>query len=397
MSTATLHIEEKKTFVPQLRFSEFEGKWEKRKVGEIYKISAGGDIDSDRVSFEKTEKFKYPIYANAKKYKGFYGYSDIYKIEPGTITVAGRGVHIGIAHARDHRYYPIVRLLVLKPIKNEDIYFSENVINRLKLFIESTGVPQLTAPQFSNYKISIPSFPEQQKIASFLNVVDEKIQQLSRKKELLEEYKKGVMQQLFSGKLRFKDKNGEDYPDWEEEKLGDYLIKYSKKATENKQFPVLTSSRKGLYFQKDYFNGQDIASSDTTGYNIVPRGYFTYRHMSDDINFRFNINNLCDKGIVSTLYPVFTTNENLDDNFLVLKLNNGTEFKNYAILQKQGGSRTYMYFKKLEKLILQLPCLPEQKKIADFLTSIDAKIENVTQQINQAQNFKKGLLQQMFV
>ena len=205
------------------------------------------------------------------------------------------------------------------------------------------------------------------------------------------------MQQLFSGQLRFKTEDGKDYPDWEEKLLGEYLIKHSEVATENKQYPVLTSSRRGLFFQKDYFNGQDVASKDTTGYNVVPRGFFTYRHMSDDLDFKFNINHLCDRGIVSTLYPVFTTKESLDDTYLVLKLNNGIEFQKYAVLQKQGGSRTYMYFKKLELLEMKFPSIQEQQKIARYLSSMDTKIESVNNQITQTQAFKKGLLQQMFV
>ena len=74
------HIEEV-SFVPKLRFSEFDGNWNEEKLGEIFKINAGGDIDKDHVSQKKTEKFKYPIYANAEKNKGFYAYSDIYKIK----------------------------------------------------------------------------------------------------------------------------------------------------------------------------------------------------------------------------------------------------------------------------------------------------------------------------
>jgi len=96
--------------------------------------------------------------------------------------------------------------------------------------------------------------------------------------------------------------------------------------------------------------------------------------MSDDLIFRFNINNIVDNGIVSTLYPVFTT-KNIDDEFLRLKLNFGTEFKKYAIIQKQGGSRTYMYFNKLQQLELELPSVEEQKVISKFILKIEHKID----------------------
>ena len=169
-------------------------------------------------------------------------------------------------------------------------------------------------------------------------------------------------------KLRFKGFSD----DWEQRKLGDYLVQYLEVTTENNQYPVLTSSRKGIFFQKDYYDGNQIASIDNTGYNIVPHGYFTYRHMSDDEIFHFNINNITDYGIVSTLYPVFTTTGELDSKYLQYQLNYGSDFKQYAALQKQGGSRTYMYFNKLREFNLKMPILlQEQQVIAHFMINID--------------------------
>ena len=159
---------------------------------------------------------------------------------------------------------------------------------------------------------------------------------------------------------------------WEQCKLGEYLIQYTEVTIINDQYPVLTSSRKGIFFQKDYYDGNQIASENNIGYNIVPYGYFTYRHMSDDEIFYFNINNIIDNGIVSTLYPVFTTNNRLDSKFLQYELNFGKEFRKYSVLQKQGGSRTYMYFNKLRDLKLTITTsLKEQEYIRNLICSID--------------------------
>ncbi|WP_179989727.1 MULTISPECIES: restriction endonuclease subunit S [unclassified Acinetobacter] len=259
-------------------------------------------------------------------------------------------------------------------------------------------INSINGNNLKKYKFYLPEKKEQTKIASFLSNVDEKISQLTQKHELLSQYKQGMMQKLFSQQIRFKADDGSEFGAWEKVKLGSLLIKHDEKTEFNNQYPVLTSSRHGIYFQKDYFAGQDVASADTTGYNVVPYDYFTYRHMSDDLVFKFNINTICPKGIVSTLYPVFTVkDEHLNKYFLQTILNEGQEFKNFAIMQKQGGSRTYMYFSKLSELVLTIPCLEEQTKIANFLSAIDQKIEVVAQQIEQAKQWKKGLLQQMFV
>lgn len=239
-------------------------------------------------------------------------------------------------------------------------------------------------------KIPLPPLPEQKKIAEILSTWDEAIETTQNLISQLELRKKGLMQDLLTGKKRLPGFSG----DWEEVRLGDFLEKYSENTTCSDQYPVLTSSRRGLFFQEDYYTRQ-VASEDNTGYNIVPRGYFTYRHMSDDLIFKFNINHLCDFGIVSTLYPVFTTNEGLLDSYLLHELNEGISFKKYALMQKQGGSRTYMYFKKLQSLKLKLPNIPEQQAIVDCVNTIQKVISSHTQKLTQLKTQKKGLMQQL--
>lgn len=194
-------------------------------------------------------------------------------------------------------------------------------------------------------------------------------------------------------KIRFKGYND----DWEQRELGEYIIEYTEVTTVNNQYPPLTSSRKGIFLQKEYFAGNQIASCDNTGYNIVPYGYFTYRHMSDDEIFHFNINNIVENGIVSTLYPVFTTNEKLDSKYLQYQLNYGHEFLRYAILQKQGGSRTYMYLNKLRQLNLTIPnSVEEQGRISGFLSQIDHLITLHQRKLDKLINVKKSMLEKMF-
>ena len=402
--TKVLH--KKKVIAPKLRFNGFDEKWIIKNLGEIFQINAGGDIDNNHVSPIKTEKYKYPIYANAEKNKGFYAYSDIYKIEEGAITIAGRGVNIGIAHARDHKFYPIVRLLVLIPKKNENIYFAEYAINRINLFPESTGVPQLTVPQVSGYTISIPSIPEQEKIASFLSAVDEKIQLLTRKKQLLEQYKKGVMQQLFSDKLRFKDENGKAYPRWEEKKLGEI----------GDTFNGLTGKTKEHFGEgKPYIQYMQIfanAKIDITKCGLVQidKNENQPRVEYGDIFFTTSSETPNEIGTCSVLLDTteemylnsfcfgFRANslEQLVPNFAAYLFRNEI-FREKIIRLAQGSTRYNMSKVQFLKLKIALPNSKEQKKIADFLSAIDVKIESLSKQINQTQNFKKGLLQQMFV
>jgi type I restriction enzyme S subunit len=282
----------------------------------------------------------------------------------------------------------------------------------------SGTMKNISKPNFLSIKVNCPSLPEQQKIASFLSAVDEKIQQLTKKKSLLEQYKKGVMQQLFpstgsgqrSGQLRFKparpaggDENlsadrhdGNPYPEWKEKKISQVVTEVNERTIENNQFEVLSSTKSGIVLQSEYFNKQ-VASSDSSNYKIVRKGMFSYRSMSDTGSFTFNIQNVIEIGIVSPAYPVFKVNENQSAFYLYLTLNNSSHFKSQLLAMMEGGTRLALGFSKFKKMIVHLPSFEEQQKIATYLSSIDTKIEAVNTQITQTQTFKKGLLQQMFV
>lgn len=369
--------------IPELRFPEFNGNWNEKKIGEVFIVSAGGDISKDHVSHVKTDIFKYPIYANAAENKGFYAYSDIYKIIPPVITVAGRGVNIGIAHARNHKFYPIVRLLVLKPKGEKDIQFFEYRLNRINLFVESTGVPQLTAPQISGYKIKFPTLPEQQKIASFFTAVDKRIQLLEKKKAKLEEYKIGVMQKLFSHEIRFKSENGNDFPDWEEKKLGNLVT-----ITKGKQLNKSELTESGEYPCQ---NGGIAPSGYTHQYN-TEANTITISEGGNScgyVNFmktRFWCGGHC--------YALLNIKNSVILDFLFQYL----KFNQSDLMRLRVGSGLPNIQKgDITNFKIAVPSKEEQTKISTFLSFIDKSLDSIEQEIEGTTTFKRGLLQKMFV
>ncbi|RYQ19171.1 type IC HsdS subunit [Bifidobacterium pseudolongum subsp. pseudolongum] len=209
---------------PKLRFKADDGcdfpDWEDKTLGELFHISAGGDIDKNNCAAKQSEDYPYPVYANALVNNGTYGYANYYKIDGDTFTVTGRG-DVGHAVARHCMYVPIVRLLVCQPNMDDDVDFFAEQINHTRVFIESTGVPQLTAPQLSKIKVRRPTLPEQRKIADLLSAVDAVIAAQQAEVDAWEQRKKGVMQKLFSQEVRFKADDGSEFPKWEEKTLGE--------------------------------------------------------------------------------------------------------------------------------------------------------------------------------
>ena len=178
---------------PEIRFKGFTDAWEQRKVEDICtNISAGGDIDKSKL----VDSSKYPVIANALTNDGIVGYyNDDFRIKAPAVTVTGRG-DVGHAKARKIDFTPVVRLLALET--KHDVDFLENAINTISIVNESTGVPQLTVPQLSQYVISVPPTIEEEKaIGEYLLSFDNLITLHQRKCDKYKSIKAGLIRKLF--------------------------------------------------------------------------------------------------------------------------------------------------------------------------------------------------------
>ena len=171
-------------------------RWETVRLAAIFTISAGGDIDRQNSSPTYSTSYPYPVYANALTNNGLYGYANYFKVEGDSITVSGRG-EVGHAIARHCKYVPIVRLLSLVPKYEDDVDFFAYMINATSIYIESTGVPQLTSPQLGAVKVFRPPILEQKRISSLLLKIDAKIENEERLTFYLEKIRSSMLQQLF--------------------------------------------------------------------------------------------------------------------------------------------------------------------------------------------------------
>ncbi len=177
--------------------------WEISNIGNIFNIFVGRDLKEDRFSKEKTDTHIFPVFSNTVDNNGFYGYYDYEEFNGSSLTVVGRGIGVGTAFTKNGSYGAIGRLLVLFPQKGIEPHFYTEYINfKIKIFSESSGIPQLTGAQIKNYKCPIPPLEVQKQISEILSTVDKKLENLKEKKLFFEELKKGLMQKLLTGEVR---------------------------------------------------------------------------------------------------------------------------------------------------------------------------------------------------
>lgn len=177
--------------------------WTEQKIGDLFNIKAGGDLQESFYSPCITAYAKWAIYANSLENKGLYGYTSKPRFKGDAVTITGRG-DIGHAEYRSEDFDAIVRLLVLLPKVDVNCRYVTYYINSLVHFPEeSTGVPQLTAPKVKRIKINIPnSTTEQTAIANILSKVDEAIAAVQTSIDAAERLKKSLMQNLLTGKMK---------------------------------------------------------------------------------------------------------------------------------------------------------------------------------------------------
>lgn len=280
-----------------------------------------------------------------------------------------------------------------------DKYFTH--FNRANNFLKKyvlVGDRYITAD--SDYilsgKIFIPSKTEQDKIVSFLTSVDTKIEQLAKKELLLQDYKKGVMQKIFNQEIRFKDDDGSEFSAWEQKALRNYLKHKSIKNKDKSIDLVLSvSNKKGFITQDEQFDGYEVASKDTSGYKIVEKEEYAYNPSRINVGSIARLQNF-DKGIVSPMYVIFKLTNELNPIFFD-NLYQTHRFKHLIKIGCSGSVRDSLNFNDMANFRVKIPCIKEQTKIANFLSSIDKKIEQCHEQLESTKKFKKALLQQMFV
>ena len=411
--------------VPKLRFPEFKGEWENRKLGDIAKFSKGKGISKSEIAEDgKIECIRYgELYTR-------YGevINDVYSrtnidlknlvlSDANDVIIPASGeTQIDIATASCVIKSDIALggdLNIIKTVNN-GVFLSYYLNNRKKTEIanlaQGISVVHLYSSQLATLSLNLPAIPEQTRIASFFSVLDKKIAQLKQKKSLLEQYKKGVMQKLFTmselglvgsvdkrideeeeinptvlkskkskfRQLRFKDVDGKEFPKWEIKKLGEVLETI---PTKKHQIKSTEYNAEGRYKVID--QGQDlIAGYSDNEMNVFKRlpviVFGDHTTIVKYIDFEFIV------GADGT--KLLTNNKN--DNLKYLYYN--LSFNNVA---QEGYKR---HFTMLSEVSLQIPCHREQTRIANFLSAIDEKINRTENQIQQTQQYKKGLLQNMF-
>ncbi|MFB2752502.1 restriction endonuclease subunit S [Shewanella xiamenensis] len=263
----------------------------------------------------------------------------------------------------------------------------------------SDSMKNISQPSFLSIQIFAPSYNEQQKIADFLTAVDSKISQLTEKQRLLNEYKKGAMQQLFSQQLRFKDKDGNAFPEWKEDRLDSFIKRvndpvYVEQTTEYCQIGIRCHG-KGI-FHKDKVTGAEIGNK---------RVFWVHtKALVINIVFAWEraiaVTSENEKGfIASHRFPMYVPVEDKSDldYLLYFFLSPRGEFLLNLASPGGAGRNKTLGQAEFSRLKVKLPSLAEQQKITQFLQAIDNKIAAVAEQIEQTKQFKKGLLQQMFV
>ncbi|MEX1003449.1 MAG: restriction endonuclease subunit S [Crocinitomicaceae bacterium] len=437
MSEIQTHSKIKK-LVPELRFPEFEGDFKNTSLGEIIsKLESGVSVNSEDVPAQGDE---YGILKTSCVSSGnFYELEnkritdediDRAKLNPkeGSIIISRMNTPmlVGESGYVDKTYSNLFIPDRLWQTKISDdmgnarwlSYFliTERMRHSLKTIATGTSdtMKNISKPNFLSLKVETPSLPEQQKIASFLSAVDKKIQQLSRKKALLEQYKKGVMQQIFSQEIRFKPdfdseqpvnkgmqvaERSRSYPDWVEKRLGEIAKYYDG----THQTPEYVDEGVPFYsvehvtanqFTKTKFISEEVFQKENERVKLE-KGDILLTRIGD-----IGTTKLIDWDVRASFYvslALIKQNSKFDSIYL-------DQFINSDFFQRELWKRTiHVAFPKKINLgeigscVVKLPSMKEQQYIGKFLYELESKINALTEKIYDNMEFKKGLLQKMFV
>ncbi|CAA7392142.1 restriction endonuclease subunit S [Chryseobacterium fistulae] len=393
-----------------MRFPEFEGEWEVKKLGEVMDFKVTNSFSRENLNYEYGTvknihygdihtKFQTLFDINYESVPFINEEIDISRISEenycknGDVIFADAsedlndvGKSIEIININEERLLSGLHTLLARPKK--DIFhlgfsgylFKSNSV-RTQIQKESQGskVLSISVGRISKIELSFPSVEEQKKISSFLALLDERIQTQSKIINDLKTLKIATAKKIFSGELRFKDDNGNDFSEWEDKKLGDISIKKSSNISANtleeNQGNFKIYGANGLLKEIDFYREEKPYIA------IVKDGAGVGRLL------------LCEgKSSVLGTLDIIKNKEQTDLLFLYYLLET-IDFTKFTT----GSTIPHIYFKDYSKEIIGLPSFPEQTKIANFLSSIDSKIDIENQLLQKLEAQKKYLLQNMFV
>ncbi|RBP30932.1 type I restriction enzyme S subunit [Oceanihabitans sediminis] len=347
------------------------------------------DIDDDG-KFSKTKK----VSVDDINYKNFI-------LIEGDIVFVRTGATVGKTYLYDPKDGELVYagfLIKFTPNKNKLNkkylkYYTQTTSywNWVRITSVRSGQPGINETEYGEMLLPLAPLSEQKAIANCLSTWDTAITKLDALIKAKQKLKKALMQQLLSGKKRLPGFEGE----WVEKRVDDFANEYSQKNDDNKDIEVLSCTKyDGLVPSLEYF-GRQVFGDNLTKYKVVPRGYFAYatNHIEEGSIGYQDFNEL---GLVSPMYTVFKTNETVDDNYLFKVLKSHKLIHEYnrrmeGSIDRRGGLR----WKNFKGIKINLAQLEEQKAIAKVLDTADQEINLLTNQRNQLQLQKKGLMQQL--
>ncbi len=376
---------------------------QKYSLDSLFEITAGGDVIKSHFSNMKNDKFKYNVYSNQLTDKGLFGYYDEYDYQGNYLTITARGT-IGHCEARiNEAFKPVGRLLVLKPLQEINLIYVKNMINNINFISESTGIPQLTAPQAGKYTIDIFSdIKKQNEIADCFINMEHFIYSLEELIEKKEKIKKATMELLLNGIIRLPGFHQE----WKNMKMKDIGIITSNgvdkkiKQDENK---VLLLNYVDIMHQDFIYKGISnhiVTTSDSKREkcNVLEGDLFftPSSETREDIGVcavaMEDIDNLVYSYHIIRLRPQIKIDK-IFSNYL---------FKNKSFLEQasrfcEGSGKRYVCSaKKFSTFNLYLPSdIEEQKAIGKILFDIDEEISLLKNKWNKYQKVKKAMMKDL--
>lgn len=292
--------------------------------------------------------------------------------------------------------------------KNENSDFYQKYFDSLSWYPElqkicaegarNHGLLNVPTNDFFQLKLCVPSSDkEQQKIAEFLSTIDTVIEKQKETVSAWEERKKGVMQKLFSQEVRFKADDGSDFPEWEEKKLGEVMSVKDVKQIPTEEAPLMAFiAYQGVAEKGDRYDRSFLVKSDDKKYKRTDFNDFIYSSNNLDVG-SIGLNKY-GSAVISVVYEIFTFKDGFNPDCMNLLIQQ-PRIMSSIIRYRQGClyGQYKIHSRDFLNVLISVPCLKEQQKIADCLSSLDEVIEKQKATLAAWEELKKGLLQQMFV